>query len=158
KMRDRLGEDAPHIAAEFPGEPWRQFVHEMIAYLERYANPRELLADLGVLTQSLEEIGAGRLAGTSVTPVVRAVKTFGFRLAARDVRQNSRYHDRALAQLLCAAGIDAAGFPDWDEAKRRELLDAELRSARPLAPVGASIGEEADKTLDALRALAQVRD
>ncbi|WP_394837176.1 phosphoenolpyruvate carboxylase [Pendulispora rubella] len=158
KMRERLGDDARRIAAKFPGEPWRQFVHEMIAWLEHYAGPHELIADLGVLTQSLEEIGAGRLARTSVLPVVREVKTFGFHLAALDVRQNSKFHDHALAQLLSAAGIDGAGFPDWDEPRRRALLDAELRSARPLAPVGASVGEQADKTLSALRALAQYRD
>ncbi|HWL85168.1 MAG TPA: phosphoenolpyruvate carboxylase, partial [Polyangiaceae bacterium] len=158
RMLERLGDEAARIDARFPGEPWRQFVHAMIAWLHRYASPRELLADLGVLARSLEEIGAGRLVRSSVTPVVRAVKTFGFHLAALDVRQNSRYHDRALEQLLLAAGVEGAGFPDWDEKRRRGLLDAELRSARPLAPVGASIGEEADKTLAALRALAEVRD
>ncbi len=158
RMRERLGDRAARIAAQYPGEPWRQFVHEMIAWLEHYAGPHELLDDLAVLAQSLEEIGAGRLVRISVTPVVRAVKTFGFHMAALDVRQNSSYHDRAIEQLLLAAGLDGAGFPTWSEERRRALLDAELRSARPLAPVGASIGEEADKTLAALRALAEARD
>jgi phosphoenolpyruvate carboxylase len=43
------------------------------------------------------------------------VQTFGFHLASLDIRQNSRFHDLAVAQLLAAAGFDEAGYQDWDE-------------------------------------------
>lgn len=154
RMRARLGEPFHDIVAQNPGEPWRQLVCAMIAWLGNYKSSRELIADLGTLSHSLEAIGARRLARTEVAPVVHSVQTFGFHLAALDVRQNSAFHDMAVAQLLVAAGIDGADFADWDEPRRRELLDRELRSARPLAPIGAAIGPEADKSLAALRALA----
>jgi len=141
-------------------EPWRLLVTMIAARLvgHGYASPAELRADLARLSDALHEVQADRLVHAEVAPVVRAIDTFGFHLASLDVRQNSTAHDRALAELLRAAGIDAEGFEGWDEARRRELLDRELASPRPLAPVGAPIGAFADATLDAFRVLARERD
>ena len=51
--------------------------------------------------------------------MIRVIETFGFHLARLDVRQNSRFHDLAAAQLLTAAGIpDGESFGEWEEARR----------------------------------------
>ncbi len=144
-----------------PGEPWRQAVSLMVAALPpvegepppwAYRHPRELLADLERLRATLVEVGAGRLARHDVDPVVRGVATFGFHLAALDIRQNSAFHDRALAQLLDLAGVpEGADFPRWREAERRSLLTRELATLRPFVHPREDAGDDAREVLDTYR-------
>jgi phosphoenolpyruvate carboxylase len=120
-----------------------------------YLYPAELEAHLRLLHDSLVEIGAGRLAALDVRPVLRAVETFGFHLADLDIRQNSAYHDKAIGQLLCAAGLDGEDFGDWPENDRLSFLERELRSPRPFLHANASAGPEADSVLGCFRVLAR---
>jgi phosphoenolpyruvate carboxylase len=159
-----LGEAGAKAVARNPGEPWRQFVGLLIARLPRpvaeapvapaYQRPAELLADLARLGASLSAVGAQRLVDGDVAPVVRLVDLFGFHLANLDIRQNSAMHEKALAQLLCAAGIDAAKIAEWTEKDRLALLDTELRSPRPLVHPSAELGAEAGNVVSALRVVA----
>ncbi len=176
----------PHAAEQarlrHPNEPWRHFALLMRAHLPRveklspavaeasavphdqpdakaqnaYVQPDELLADLRLIRASLLDLGAGRLVSRDVDPVLRRVETVGFHLAKLDVRQNSRYHDTALAQLLGAAGVpDAASWHDWPEERRLELLNRELAGPRPFARFGRKIGKECDELLATYRVLAR---
>ncbi len=147
-----------------PEEPWRTFVNLMRVALPladrsgpgRYASARALAADLDVLAHSLFAVGAGRLARSEVHPVQRQVESFGFHLATLDVRQNSAFHDRALAALLAAAGVpDGEGYADWSRDRRRALLDAELATARPLTLPERAPAGEARAVLDVFRVLAR---
>ncbi|NWG22484.1 MAG: phosphoenolpyruvate carboxylase [Chloroflexi bacterium] len=99
-------------------------------------------------------IGARRLADQVVQPVIRSLRTFGFHLAALDVRQNSRFHNLALGQLLSAAGSAEHNVIEWSEARRLALLEAELDSPRPFTRAEASVGPEADAVPGACRAIA----
>jgi phosphoenolpyruvate carboxylase len=121
-------------------ETWRQFValmpivRQIASKVESYADARELIDDLRVLFDALVAVGAPRIADEAVAPVIRLVQTFGFHLAALDVRQNSRFHDLALGQLLAASGEAASNFAEWDRPRRlalleRERLRASLRGA-----------------------------
>lgn len=142
-------------------EPWRQFVALVRSKLfatqegkpEGYRSAGELKADLELLRQSLIHVGAGRLAQTDVLPVERLVAVFGFHLAAVDVRQNSAFHDRAISQVMQAAGIADNDFPNWDEEKRLAFLDAELTSPRPFVPKRADLGTEARAVLGCYQVL-----
>jgi phosphoenolpyruvate carboxylase len=106
-----------------PGEPWRQMAALMTARLPKpgedrpgcYTAAEEAEEDLRLLAASLEEVGAGRIAGAEVAPVRRIVETFGFHLAALDIRQNSEVHDRAIGQLLGIAGLGGEDYPQWDD-------------------------------------------
>ena len=69
-----------------------------------YSRSTQLLDDLHVLSESLSAIKADRILKFDVVPVVRKIQSFGFHLMALDVRQNSKFHDAAMAQLLVAAG------------------------------------------------------
>jgi phosphoenolpyruvate carboxylase len=168
-----LGARARHAARAEPGETWRAFVGLMLAKLPlesvypeggrlvddasepaRYRTASELLEDLKTLRDALLAVGAGRLADEAVGPVIRTVHTFGFHLATLDVRENSRFYERAVSQLLAAAGYDDAGYEGWDESRRLALLDRELDSPRPFLRAGASAGPEADALLGCYRALA----
>ena len=174
-LRDRmvalLGEAARPVLRMHPGEPWRQTVELMAARLPVevhpgllaqvrdapgcYCQPAELDADLQTLQTSLVESGARRLADHDVSPVRRVLATVGFHLAHLDIRQNSAFHDRALRQLLCTAGIDASQWEEWTETERLRLLEREIRSPRPFLHPSASAGPEADAVLGTYRVLAE---
>jgi phosphoenolpyruvate carboxylase len=144
-----------------PGEPWRQMAALMTARLPKpgedssrpgcYATAEEAEEDLRLLAASLEEVGAHRIAVTEVAPVRRIVETFGFHLAALDIRQNSEVHDRAIGQLLGIAGLGGEDYPQWDEGRRLELLERELASPRPFAVATAELPAEAGAAVGVLR-------
>jgi phosphoenolpyruvate carboxylase len=72
-----------------------------------------------------------------------------------DVRQNSAFHDRALARLLALAGVtDGARYPEWDSARRAALMREELATTRPFASRGTVLHDEAADTVGSLRVLA----
>ncbi len=122
-----------------------------------YQRSVELLADLRILYDSLIACGQKHAAEYSVQPLMRIVQTFGFHLAVLDVRQNSAFHDRAVEQLLKAAGFARTNFSQWSETERLELLAKELASKRPFARPDVSLGVEADAVLSSLRVLKEYR-
>lgn len=172
--RDRasaaLGAEATTIMETHREEPWRQFVHLLLARIPVqqaphtlarlregagfYKSAEDLAADLEVLHDSLLEVGARRLAETDVQPVQRALEVFGFHLARLDIRQNSVFHAKALGQLMTASGIDGSEWDEWSERERVRFLSKELRSPRPFLHASASAGPEADAVLGCYRVLA----
>ena len=172
-ISDRLGPAGKKALERNPNEPWRQFINIMLARLPRidslqeeiraepepiYQSSTELLSDLHRLYNSLISCGQNRAADYAVQPLMRIVQTFGFHLAVLDVRQNSAFHDKAVEQLLKAAGFQRTNFSQWSEQERLELLQKELASTRPFARPDASIGNEADAVLSALRVLKEYKD
>ena len=159
-----LGNSGATATARNPREPWRQHVNLMLAALPRpdeptphdgaYRDADELVADLDLLYASLVGVGAERIARNDVAPVRSLAATYGFHLAALDIRQNSAFHDRAMSQLLVAAGVSRESFGDWDEDRRLELIDRELLSPRPFVHPDTDAGDEASAVLDCYRVLA----
>ena len=112
----------------------------------------EYRADLDLLARSLEAAGLGALAETGPLADLRVqADAFGFHLAALDVRQHSRVHEAAVADLLARAGV-AEKYAALGEPERVALLEAELASPRPLVREGAEIGPDAQAALGAFRA------
>ena len=138
RLRSRIAELALRIdpaaagpaLARNPGEPWRQLVNLMLARLGA-APVEELLADVELLEQSLNEAGAPHVAAMDVRPAAAQLRTFRLHLAALDIRQNSAYHDRAIAGLLKAAGFARTDYPDWSAAEKLDFLNRELAAPRP---------------------------
>jgi phosphoenolpyruvate carboxylase len=171
---------ARQARVRYPGEPWRHLAMLMRAHLPTfqaastteasavppdrtaspaqrgYASPSALSDDLRLLRTALEGVGAHRLARADVDPALRRVACFGFHLAKLDVRQNSRYHDAAMSQLLAAAGFGgASSWAEWPENERLDLLNRELAGPRPFARFGRDIGPECDEVLATYRVLAR---
>ena len=165
-LREELGSLGEQITSRHPGEPWRQLVLLVQGRLPlqigaadrawinetgaRYHRPDEVASDLGILQESLAEVGGQRLIRETVWPVLRILDVFGFHLAELDIRQNSGTHDLAMAQLLKAAGIpDGENFPKWSEERRLAFLREELCSPRPFlgADHHLGLGREADAVL-----------
>ncbi|HEU4328855.1 MAG TPA: phosphoenolpyruvate carboxylase [Roseiflexaceae bacterium] len=157
-----LGATGQRALERNPDEPWRQFVNLLSARLPgtsgpgapAYRSPSELGDDLRLLDESLVAVSAARLAASDVRPVRRLVQSFGFHLAALDIRQNSAFHDRALGQLLATAG-EENDYPAWDEARRMALIERELRTPRPFTRPGLPLGDEAKAVVDCYRVLAE---
>ena len=142
-------------------EPWRQLANlmatllsEQISGKDGYASPAHLTADLDLISRTLSAAGCRLLEEQAIRPVRHKIEMFGFHLATLDVRQNSEFHDLAIAEILSAAGnADGESFPSWPEEKRLDFLNAELASSRPFLHDGARIGEHADNVLDTYRVL-----
>ncbi len=117
---------------------------------ESYASPAEFGAELALLADGLGAIAAEG----ALSRLIRAVETFGFHLAALDLRQNSDVHERVVAELLRAAGAES-DYPALDEEARIALLRRELASDRPLASPFADHSEETRSELAIVRAAAE---
>ncbi len=161
--------DTEYIHQRNREEPWREAVFLMRAKIvlaiekpdspAAYQRPDELLADVEELAQSLNEAGSEALVREFIVPLRRQLRAFGFHSAALDIRQNSTFHEKALAQLLAAAGVpDGGSFPEWPLEEKRALLERELVSPRPFLAPGLSAGPEADTVLACYRVLVEHRD
>ena len=168
ELKGQPSVDVAYILERNREEPWRAAVYLMrgkvllaIEHPESpaaYHQPAELLADLEIIAASLEANGAGELVRELIVPFRRQIAAFGFHSAALDVRQNSAFHEKALAQLLATAGVaDGASFESWSIEKKRAFLEQELASPRPFLSPGMSAGAEADTVLASHRVLAAHR-
>jgi len=120
-----------------------------------YNQPEELISDLIILRSALVEYGAAMVAYADVKEVLRLVQTFGFHLAHVDVRQNSKFHDLAISQLMTAASLDGNAFLTWSEEDRLKFLTKELLSPRPFTqPHTQKLGKEAEAVISCYRVLA----
>lgn len=152
-------------------EPWREFVNLMVTRLPlmegsatrelmlhdrpgTYRHSSELERDLRLLRESLLAIGARRLVEADIDPLLRIVEVFGFHLAALDIRQNSAFHDRAMEQILAAAGAAKTDFAAWTEPERLAFFHERLSRPDNLLDNISVAGPEAAAVLGTYRALA----
>jgi phosphoenolpyruvate carboxylase len=155
-----LGEAGQRALDRNPGEPLRQWVNLMIARMDLtiaahdqeaheqgYQRPKTLTEDLHILREVLHQLGAERVARQWLFPLERMVQCFGFHLAKLDIRQNSAYHEKAISQILRAAGFEDYDYGSWSEEKRLAFLNRELTSLRPFLVPGHAAGPEADNVL-----------
>jgi len=144
-----------------PREPWRQLVNLILARLDHmeqpggYKSAAEWLDDFQILEVSLREAGAHNVADMDVRPAIAQARVFGFHLATLDVRQNSDYHDRAMAGLLRAAGFAKHDFPHWSESEKLDFLNRELQTLRPFTGPHMNLDPEAAHVTALFRTLRQ---
>ncbi len=164
----RASIEADRANAPLDERRWRQNAHEpvrlklmqMVARLDALIDmpesapvytALEYRADLDLIADSLTAAGLGSLVETGLLADIRVqARTFGFHLAALDVRQHSRVHEAAVGDLLARAGV-TDDYAALDEPARLALLEAELANPRPLVRVNAEIGPEAASALGAFR-------
>jgi len=138
-------------------EPFRLRLMQLRARIRRdpgYSG-EALLDDLLLIRRTLTAAGLGEVAehGGLADAIVRA-RVFGVRLAALDIRQHSRVHEAAAAELLAIGGVEP-GYASLDEAGKLAVLHAELRTGRPLAPIGTKLSEP---TAEVLATMGVVRE
>ncbi|QZX98473.1 phosphoenolpyruvate carboxylase [Halobaculum rubrum] len=124
-------EAVPVVAGDaderYPEEPYRRAVTAIRARVERvddlrpggYDDPDELVASLRALAADLRANGHGTTAAERVDPLVRRVETFGFSLAALDLRDHRENHTEAVADVLAREGLE---YEAMDEDERVAVL------------------------------------
>ena len=147
-LATRSPDNSPHRA----GEPYRRAVYGIYARLcasygelvgsvgtphvapdaAPFTSAGELLAELDIVHHSLQASESAQLARGRLRHLRRAVKVFGFSLAAIDLRQNSDVHEVVVAELLNVAR-PGTNYLDKDEPQRIAALLEELATPRPLA-------------------------
>ncbi len=147
QMKIELGEAGAAAYNRNRGEAFRQYLNlvvhklpievgdgEKISLSNKdyvYRFPDELLEDLRILKQSLIEYGARSVAYGDVDVALRLIESYGFHAAAVDIRQNSSYHDKVIAQFMTAAGMDGDKFLHGSDKYRLDIVNQELKSLRP---------------------------
>ncbi|MEN8514007.1 phosphoenolpyruvate carboxylase [Burkholderia sp. RS02] len=121
--RVRLGEGTVPVRSAGRGAPPVRAIP--------YEDSEAFVADLKVLTASLDEHHGTSLAAPRLAPLVRAAEVFGFHLASIDLRQSSDIHEAVVAELFARAGVEADYAALAEEDKLRVLLAA-LADPRPL--------------------------
>jgi phosphoenolpyruvate carboxylase len=100
-----------------------------------YTDAGGLSADLKTIAGGLRRVGLPRAAALEVRPLQLRAEVFGLDMVALDLREESRAHATAVAELLRVGGV-CADYAALDRDAREALLLGELASARPLAPIG----------------------
>ncbi len=158
RYRERFPEEEERIPRRDREMPYRVLLTLIAARLAAtgsgspaaYARPDEFGDDLRVILASLEAHRGARAGAFAVRRLLRRVDTFGFHLAALDLRQHAGVHREAAAEGL--------GDPGWAGRSPRE------RAARITEALGAGTGPRAAsgegvlaRCLDAFAAAAEVR-
>jgi phosphoenolpyruvate carboxylase len=111
----------------------------------------DFTGELELIAESLEETDLKDVAGYGKLDhlCIRA-RTFGFHMAALDIRQHSKIHEETVAELLKQAQV-TDDYGALDEPKKIEMLSEELKNPRPLSPAKADLSEQSDQMLQVFR-------
>jgi len=167
EFRDRMKRLSTEMNAD-PGfisiEPFRHFVELLKLKLpiaekpgggielndtdQTYRNSAELTQDLLLLKKALEHFGAASLARYDVQSVLRQLKIFGFHLAHVDVRQNSKYYEESLQEIVKVSLPATYKKITKDKNSFKEFIIHELQNNRPfLSQIDQLKSEKSRETL-----------
>ena len=121
----------------YPDEPFRQKVAVMLERIDRvddvrpggYADADAFHEELTRLADALRNADLDDLAREFVDPLVRQVETFGFHLAALDLRDHQKKHTAALEEALGHVDVDYASM---DEDERMDFLTEAILQDQPV--------------------------
>ncbi|MGN7454219.1 phosphoenolpyruvate carboxylase [Paenibacillus pasadenensis] len=114
---------------------------------KRYNGPEEFKQDLLLIDRSLRSHYADYTADSHVRKLIRQVELFGFHMAALDVRQHSKEHESAMAEILAKMNI-TPDYASLSEEEKIELLDRLLNDPRPLTSSHLDYTESTRECLD----------
>ncbi|WP_423744263.1 phosphoenolpyruvate carboxylase (plasmid) [Haladaptatus sp. SPP-AMP-3] len=151
--REQLPTIAERVTDRYPEEPYRQKLALMRERIDRvgdvrpggYHDAEELLADVDAIADSLRNDGAESVVETEVEPLRRRVETFGFSLAALDLRDHQENHTTAIAEALAREGFD---YDSMSEDERVELLTDAILQDEPIIDLNTEgLSETASRVL-----------
>lgn len=94
----------------------------------------DLMEPMQMIYRSLKANGLEAIADGRVLDTIRRIAVFGTTLMPLDIRQESTRHTEALDAITKYLG--QGSYSQWDETTRRNWLQHELASKRPLLPRG----------------------
>ncbi len=171
-LEDLISREGP--PDRFEGEPYRQRLLYTHRFLQRERDSLSLstnqptaqgydghaegyVDDLGLLETTLLVAQGERAMRAFVRPQRYRAMAFGFVLAALDIREHSRVHEAAVADLLRYAAV-SQDYLALSEDERIVLLSQELASPRPLAPEDAALADDTLMTLEFLQVFREMQE
>jgi phosphoenolpyruvate carboxylase len=148
-------------------EPYRAKIRCMLAKLAslrqehadrciRYTSS-DFVDELLLIQKCLAATGLERVANEGLlADLVIQARTFGFHLAALDLRQHSDVHETAVDELLRVAQV-AADYRNMPEDARVDMLSRELANPRPLLPPDADLSPITRETLAVFALIRETR-
>ena len=130
----------------FSGNPGSHTTHPW-----EYKSEDAFVDDLRLLRESLIAANAGVLVSSGpLASLWQQAKTFGFHLAALDIRQHSDVHEVAIGELLYVAGVltSPAAYAKLSDAEKVDVLRRELSNPRPLVGAHVTLTEKTQEVLD----------
>ncbi|MCD1260392.1 phosphoenolpyruvate carboxylase [Paenibacillus athensensis] len=117
---------------------------------QKYSSPAELIADLEIIDRSLRNHFAHYVADKYIKKLIRQVELFGFHLAALDIRQHSKEHENAMAEILSKMGI-VENYAELSETAKIKLLTDILEDPRPITSTYLDYSENTEECLNVYR-------
>ncbi len=116
----------------------------------------DFIADLSLIHDCLVSSGFGSYVESSLLRriLVRG-RTFGFHMAALDVRQHSGVHEEAITDLLRMAGVHD-DYAALDEQEKLDILTQELANPRPLVRRGADLPEATQRVIESFQVIREL--
>ncbi|TVQ07304.1 MAG: phosphoenolpyruvate carboxylase, partial [Balneolaceae bacterium] len=113
--------------------------------------------DLTLIADSLKVSGLPEIAKYGEFNDFRIrVQTFGFHLAALDIRQHSGLHEKAIHELLSVANVHHS-YSSLNEQEKVKVLMQELRNPRPLAPINVKLQENTVELLEVFKLIGTIQ-
>ncbi|SDE12158.1 Phosphoenolpyruvate carboxylase, type 1 [Paenibacillus sp. UNCCL117] len=119
---------------------------------KKYASPEQFKADLQIIERSLRNHFADFIADAYVQKLIRQVELFGFHLASLDVRQHSKEHEAAMAEVLAGMSI-TPDYASLGEQEKIELLTSLLNDPRPITSPYTAYSESTQECLNVYRVI-----
>jgi len=148
----------PEIKRVYVHEPFRLWTNILLSKLKaQLESPEkniysvaEYSHDLDRMKMALEESGFKSIAQYGQLERIRVLlKTFGFHLAALDIRQHSQIFGSTVDELMRVAGVHPS-YMSLSEVEKCKLLQSEIQNPRPLLPRHVELSPESRSTLDTL--------
>jgi phosphoenolpyruvate carboxylase len=141
------------------GEIYREVMDSIYQQLQDNAYPTsaELLNDLRIVSDSLIQNHSHYSAEGTLAWLIRKVEVFGLHLAPLDIREDSRLHRAAVAEILESYHI-VENYEALSEAEKQAILTREIANPRPLFPVTANFSEGTNRIIDTWRMIAHAHE
>ena len=118
-----------------------------------YVDARAMEADLELMSESLVENTAGRLAEGALAALIEELDVFGFDLVSLDIRQNQSKHRQARAELICPV---EGPLEKLSLSRQRAFLEDIILALEPIPIPATGLSEEAREVLDTLSFVASL--
>jgi phosphoenolpyruvate carboxylase len=114
---------------------------------QKYNNPEQFIEDLKIIDNSLRGHFATYVADVKISKLIRQVELFGFHLSTLDIRQHSKEHEQAMAEILAKMGI-TENYSLLSEEEKIALMSSILNDPRPITSPYLAYSEGTQECLD----------
>ncbi len=142
---------------ELKQTPWELADHHLCGkdITSYYRCVQEFMQELQLIWDSLEQTG---LTCRHLQTLMRQVEVYGFHLAHLDIRQESRRHIEAIAEIAQTMQVLDRPYTELSEAQRVQWLVKELQTRRPMIPSRLDIfSDRTTETIQTFRVVSKLQ-